>query len=150
MPGATLRARVDEVDRILLLRWSLNPTSPARVRRLWIAVTHAGGSIATIASVGIPLVAEPWPRALTTPIAVALVLSHLIVQLLKRVAGRSRPSAATIVACPDCFSFPSGHATAAFAVTLGYAMAFPALAMVLVPLGLLIGWSRVAVGVHYP
>lgn len=45
---------------------------------------------------------------------------------------------------------PSGHATAALAVALSCALAFPAFAPLLVPFAVLVGWSRVVLGVHYP
>ena len=52
---------------------------------------------------------------------------------------------------PECrFSFPSGHSASSFAIALSYAIAFPSLAVPLVGLGLLVGMSRVALGVHYP
>ena len=54
------------------------------------------------------------------------------------------------MACPDRFSFLSGHAIASLAVALSYGVGFPPLAAPLVGLGLLVGWSRVVLGVHYP
>jgi undecaprenyl-diphosphatase len=51
---------------------------------------------------------------------------------------------------PDRFSFPSGHATASLAVALAYAMVFPLWAGPLLLLALLVGFSRIRLGVHYP
>jgi undecaprenyl-diphosphatase len=51
---------------------------------------------------------------------------------------------------PDRFSFPSGHACASMAVALAYGLAFPALAVPLVALATIVGFSRVCLGVHYP
>ena len=51
---------------------------------------------------------------------------------------------------PDRFSFPSGHATASLAVALPYAVVFPLWAGPLLLLALLVGFSRVRLGVHYP
>jgi len=74
--------------------------------------------------------------------------------LVKRTIGRPRPSkkldCRALVAEPDQFSFPSGHSAAAMAVAVVYAMAFPPLAVVLIPLAILVGVSRVCLGVHYP
>jgi undecaprenyl-diphosphatase len=85
---------------------------------------------------------------------VILVCSHLIVQLVKRTVSRPRPSRAidcvTLVKEPDRFSFPSGDSAAAMAVAIGYAMAFPALALPLTGAALLVGASRVFLGLHYP
>ena len=51
---------------------------------------------------------------------------------------------------PDCFSFPSGHATASMSVALVYGVAIPEVAAPLLILALLVGFSRVRLGVHYP
>ena len=51
---------------------------------------------------------------------------------------------------PRSTSFPSGHSAAAFAFAAGAAMELPALAPVLAPLALAVGYSRVHTGVHYP
>jgi undecaprenyl-diphosphatase len=54
------------------------------------------------------------------------------------------------VAEPDRFSFPSGHAAASMSVALGYGVTFPVLALPLLALALLVGFSRVRLGVHFP
>ncbi|MHB1328895.1 MAG: phosphatase PAP2 family protein, partial [Gemmatimonadales bacterium] len=76
------------------------------------------------------------------------------VQVIKRLVVRSRPSTHrpnhTLVADPDRFSFPSGHSASSFAVAAAYATSFPALAPLLIGVGMLVGWSRIALGVHYP
>jgi undecaprenyl-diphosphatase len=76
------------------------------------------------------------------------------VQLVKRTVGRGRPSKAGDLSAairePDRFSFPSGHATASLSVALPYAMVFPSWAGPLLLLALLVGFSRVRLGVHYP
>ncbi len=145
-----LMQQLDGHDRRLLGRWALGERAGNVHRRGWIVVTHAGGAAVTIASVLIPLLLAPWPRAITVPAAMALTMSHLLVQALKRMVNRERPDATALIRCPDRFSFPSGHATAALAVALSYALAWPGLAPLLVPAAVLVGWSRVALGVHYP
>jgi undecaprenyl-diphosphatase len=59
-------------------------------------------------------------------------------------------AAASLVADPDRFSFPSGHAAAALSVALAYAVVWPSLALPILALAMAIGGSRVALGVHYP
>ncbi|HET6837356.1 MAG TPA: phosphatase PAP2 family protein [Gemmatimonadales bacterium] len=83
-----------------------------------------------------------------------MVLSHLIVQLIKRTVSRARPSTVdrlvSLVAEPDRFSFPSGHATASMSVALVYGAAFPAWSLPLLLLAVVVGFSRVRLRVHYP
>ena len=83
-----------------------------------------------------------------------LLISHLLVQIVKRTVTRPRPSRCVIGANrtsePDRFSFPSGHSAAAMSVALAYGLALPNLAGPLVILALLVGASRVFLGVHYP
>ncbi|MGE0440999.1 MAG: phosphatase PAP2 family protein [Gemmatimonadales bacterium] len=149
-----LLARLDARDRRLFERWSLDAEASRLRRAAWIGVTWLGSAAVTIGLVVLPLVFAPWPRALTWRAGLALGLSHVVIQVIKRLVGRERPSerlgARGVIANPDRFSFPSGHATSSLALALSYAVAFPSLAAPLVGAGLLVGWSRVALGVHYP
>jgi undecaprenyl-diphosphatase len=75
--------------------------------------------------------------------------------LLKEVLERSRPPLSNpdpepIVRLPETFSLPSGHATVSFACATTLALAVPRLAWPLYTLAVLISFSRVYVGVHYP
>lgn len=47
-------------------------------------------------------------------------------------------------------SFPSGHATIAFALAFATAFALPAWTIPMILIALLVGFGRVFVGVHYP
>lgn len=87
--------------------------------------------------------------------AAVLAASHLLVQVVKRVAVRARPTLSvgirSIIRAPDRFSFPSGHATAGMAVALPVAAALSApLAAPVIGLGVAIGVSRCYLGIHYP
>jgi undecaprenyl-diphosphatase len=137
-------------DRGLYARWSLRDDSAVALRRGWLVVTHAGGATVTIAAVLIPLVLAPWPRTDSWRAALSLVISHLVVQAIKRFVCRPRPDGPVGISIPDRFSFPSGHATSSLAIALAYAAAFPSIRVPLVTFGLVVGWSRVALGVHYP
>jgi undecaprenyl-diphosphatase len=83
-----------------------------------------------------------------------LLVSHLLVRILKDLATRPRPSLASphcrLIDTPGCFSFPSGHAAAAAALAAGYGVSAPGLAPALALIALVVGASRVRLGVHYP
>ncbi len=116
-----------------------------------MAARHPGGGPAlTIGLVLVPLWLAPWPRRISAQAGLALAVSHLLVQCIKRRVSRERPAATALIRCPDRFSFPSGHATASLAVALTYALAFPAAGGPLLVLAGLAGWSRVVLGVHFP
>lgn len=147
-------SRLDARDRWLYDRCSLGPSSARLFRWSWITITHCGSTLAAVAAVLLPRAAGWVPPSLTLFTTATLALSHAVIQLIKRRVARPRPSTVyaprVLVADPDRFSFPSGHATAALSVALSYALAYPELAAPLVLFGLLVGWSRVALGVHYP
>lgn len=153
MHGSLLE-RLDARDRRLYLRLALGHEAPLLRRRCWVAITALGSAVVTIGLVVVPYVARLWPRAASWRAGAALLISHLVIQVLKRLVGRERPSEAvpgrSVIANPDRFSFPSGHSASSLAIALSYAVAFPGLTVPLVALGMLVGWSRVALGVHYP
>jgi undecaprenyl-diphosphatase len=151
---APLLVRIGAHDRALMLRCAISPAAPRASRAVWAAITHLGGSAVYLTAAAIPWLAccalhEASRLALTT-----LIVSHLLVQLVKRTVGRGRPSRVgelrAVIREPDRFSFPSGHATASLAVALSYGMVFPLWAGPLLVVALLVGFSRVRLGVHYP
>ena len=87
---------------------------------------------------------------------IAVGLPGLVSTIVKRWIGRVRPSAAGPFAYepfswrPDYASFPSGHATTAFAALVAFGFIFPRTRPVLWAYALLIGASRVVVSAHYP
>jgi undecaprenyl-diphosphatase len=62
----------------------------------------------------------------------------------------SRPVPEPLLEAPSTYSFPSGHATVAFACATVLSLAVPRLRWPLFALAALIAFSRVYVGVHYP
>lgn len=151
----SLLMELDARDRAIFARC----VDHARSRRAWIVLwtmlTHLGGTVCTIAGAVLPLVAGSGALRDAAAHALAtLVISHLAVQLVKRSVSRPRPSRAVgwaaLVTEPDRFSFPSGHSAAAMAVAFAYALFFPPFAAALIALAVLVGASRVFLGVHYP
>jgi undecaprenyl-diphosphatase len=155
MNQLSLLHRMERSERALFARCVDHASNRRGVRTAWTVLTHLGGTACSIAAAVIPLTfATGALRVAAERALVVLVVSHVIVQLIKRTVNRPRPSVreatASLVAEPDRFSFPSGHSCAAMAVSFAYAMAFPALALPLVALAVLVGASRVFLGVHYP
>ena len=145
---------IRRLDERLLI--ALTARRHPRLDQLMRGVTHLGGTVSTIA---ICLVAMsglfPGLVAAGTRAATTLAASHVIVQVLKRMVSRERPQLpvgfAFLVAPPDRYSFPSGHATAALAVALPFAAVLPVwLAAFPIVLAMIIGISRSYLGVHYP
>lgn len=118
--------------------------------------THVGDAPVVIGIAAV-LMALPFSLLRTAGVrtAIALAVSHLLVQVLKRTISRPRPSlpvgVASLIQAPDRFSFPSGHAAAALAVSAAIATVVTVpLAILLLGIGLLSGISRCYLGVHYP
>ena len=89
----------------------------------------------------------------TTCIAFSMELT--IYFLLKNSLKRSRPSEKldhiqNMMLPPDEFSFPSGHTAAAFVMATILASYYPSLSMPVYTWALLVGVSRVYLGLHYP
>ncbi len=147
MNGLTLR--VGAVDRRIF--------HAVAHRRRWVtlalrAATHLGDP-PVIALVAVLLLAGTVPGAGHG--ALALILSHLLSQLLKRAVSRSRPTlpvgVASLIEAPDRFSFPSAHASATLSVALPLFLGLPiAVGGPVLALALAVGLARCYLGVHYP
>jgi undecaprenyl-diphosphatase len=144
---------LDARDRALLSRVSLSPDCAALSRGTWHLVTHLGGARGSIGLCLLALLVPSVTIAIAWRALLLLGVSHAVVQVVKRLVGRPRPThvhGVALIDIPDRFSFPSGHACAAMAVALGFAAAFPALTLPLLAIAWLVGISRVVLGVHYP
>jgi undecaprenyl-diphosphatase len=116
-------------------------------------LTHLGDAWVTI-GVGL-LVLVLGDSRVGLAMLLANALSHVPVQLLKRVVARPRPCDAlglplALVPLPDPFSFPSGHAAAVTAIATTAAVAYPWAAPIAISLAGLVSYSRVALRVHHP
>jgi membrane-associated phospholipid phosphatase len=96
---------------------------------------------------------------LSAYVFVGVGLPGLLSNLLKRLVGRGRPtefdsvgafSFQNIVNDWTFQSFPSGHTTTAIALAFTLGFLWPRLFPVLMVLGIVVGISRVPVGMHYP
>jgi undecaprenyl-diphosphatase len=151
--NGSLITRLLRRDLFWYYRLRLRPDIPLVWRNFWLAMTHIGGARVTIAACLVGL-AIPRTRFAAAHTAVALLVAFLISQIIKRSVSRARPAdtvrGTTVIEAPDRFSFPSGHSAASMAVAAMYALTFPSLGIWLLPVAVLVGYSRVALGVHYP
>jgi undecaprenyl-diphosphatase len=119
-------------------------------------ITHLGGATAAIlVSLFFALFNHGSFRLAGMQSLIALTISHLPVAIMKKKYPRLRP----YLVLPQTnigknpltdHSFPSGHTTAIFSITIPFMMAMPFLALILLPLAFLVGFSRIYLGLHYP
>lgn len=150
----TWMMRLDRFDERALL--ALVRRRRPLIRRLFVAITHLGDALVVVGvAVALTLGAVPGLQEAGLHAAFTLALSHALVQALKRTIARPRPrlpeGMRSVIAAPDRFSFPSGHAAAALSVALPVALRLPTPAAAgVLTVGLLVGLSRSYLGVHYP
>lgn len=87
--------------------------------------------------------------------AATLAISQAITYSLKTLLGRERPynklkKLNTFGIILKDYSFPSGHTSASFSIATTIAINVPKLTIVVMALALLVGISRIYLGVHYP
>ncbi|MBM4194877.1 MAG: phosphatase PAP2 family protein [Gemmatimonadetes bacterium] len=154
MRGALVEI-LDRQDRALFARLVLHGDAPALTRAAWVAITHAGGVTGSFLIALVPFVVATGAFKLAAmQTGWILGMSHALVQLVKRNVVRGRPhevaDTTAHVRIPDRYSFPSGHSAASMAVAFGYGATFPSLAAPLLMAAVLVGFSRVRLGVHFP
>ncbi len=119
-------------------------------------LTNLGGATFTISTSLFvwAFCAPPWSTA-GAQAAVSLAVSHIPVAIAKKLYPRIRP----YLALPDTntfrnplsdHSFPSGHTTAAFSVAIPFITAIPELLPLFLSLSIIVGFSRIYLGLHYP
>lgn len=83
------------------------------------------------------------------------IVSLALYKALKQITGRNRPCEAfpeihRHAPMLDLYSFPSGHTMHAVGFTVVIAGHYPVLGILMAPFALLIAWSRLVLGLHYP
>lgn len=109
-------------------------------------ITHLGEMWVVIGLAGLAG-ALAWRRARRAVIAggVGLVAALAAAYVLKHLVNRPRPT--DVIADP---SFPSGHATAIFALAAALSVWWPRGRWLWWAVAVVVAWSRVALGMHYP
>ena len=126
------------------------------IRMLLSRITHLGGATATIlATLGVWLFAPKPVSTVGMQAFLSLAISHIPVRIVKKLYPRLRP----YLALPNAItrqkplkdhSFPSGHTTAIFSAITPFVLAFHWAGFFLIPIAVIVGVSRMYVGLHYP
>ena len=120
-------------------------------------ITHLGDSGILWVTLTAMLLVFRKTRRVGCVLAAALLIDAVLCNLLlKPLVARVRPcdiltEIQLLIPHPDDFSFPSGHTAASFAsVTVLWLAGKKQWAMAALPVGVLIAFSRMYLGVHYP
>jgi len=118
--------------------------------------THLGG-LAVLGPLGLAVVGWLlWRKRGGQALWLLLTIAsgRLIVEAAKLLFERGRPPSPDRLATVTSYSFPSSHSAGTMLTWLALAMLLPARSRTLLPLALLmggaIGWSRIALAVHWP
>lgn len=115
-------------------------------------ITHIGSTLFSIAITAFLMVLD---FKIGKTLFLNLVFCQLIIQTLKRVVNRPRPyikhTWTYLINPPKCkYSFPSGHTNSAFVIAIVLSYFIPFLAFIFLSLALMVGFSRIYLGCHYP
>jgi undecaprenyl-diphosphatase len=142
-----------EVYRILHTRLRASWMDPAMV-----LFTRAGtkGAVWFALALGLFIGGGAHARTVAILSSAALLLAEGVINwVLKPIIRRDRPYkhpglARLLVSAPGPHSWPSAHAGSSAAAAVVLAVAYPLLSPLFLLAAILIGYSRVYVGVHYP
>ncbi len=132
---------------------SINRRHISHLNRFFAIVTDLGGLFSHVCLIFI-LALFPSTRQIAFKLGLVQAVVTAIVQAAKLLVARVRPYNAM-----DCFiplkkerdySFPSGHTAAAVSCAITISTAAPAVAGFAIFLAVLIGYSRIYLGIHYP
>ena len=148
------------IDQALFL-WLNERLSNKLVVAAMSAITWLGPGL-VLAVIIVALMAwrdRPALRLQFPYMVVSVASSGLVVTLIKLSVARPRPSHWAIsqhlsihthAANPPDYSFPSGHTQTAFGTAVYLALLYPKLAPFVLILAVLVGLSRICLGVHFP
>lgn len=146
------------MDEAILLAINRGLAGPAMDALMGVASSRTLGLVVLLAAT-IVLVWRGGRRGRVAAVAMVLAVSltdPLAAQVLKPLIGRARPchelgDAVRVVAgCGGPWSMPSNHAANLAAAAAAMGSIFPRTFVLSLPLALVIGLSRVYLGVHYP
>jgi undecaprenyl-diphosphatase len=142
---------------LTLFRW-LTPWHSAWLDQVMSSTSASGTASAAWLVLAVIALTNARTRAAAFRVLLAVALSYLLVDsILKPLIARPRPQSILATAPPRALppmprsqSFPSGHATAGFASAVTVSRMWPQTTAVWWTLAILIGYSRIYLGHHYP
>ncbi|UCG00066.1 MAG: phosphatase PAP2 family protein [Spirochaetaceae bacterium] len=141
--------RFDNITSLRLQEFARGPAS----RKILAVIAHSADSVVLF-----PCLFALWWwhdfswQSIVVPVAVGFVLSILVTSAVKFIVRRRRPKGewGAFYRKTDPHSFPSGHASRTIAITLVVmAGGWSLFGVALLLWSLLVGLSRVILGVHY-
>ncbi|HCO18727.1 phosphatase PAP2 family protein [Gudongella oleilytica] len=124
--------------------------------RIMIRVTDLGGAVfTTIFATALIVFGSKQVKFMGLEAIVALSFGQIFVQSLKKLFSRERPYKIlehlhTFGIDLRDYSFPSGHTTASFSLATTIALNMPKFTILVFFMAIIIGMSRIYLGVHYP
>lgn len=154
-----VRSAVDQLDQAAYA--AVTSTDSPLLDRALFGLTRAAdySKLSLAAAAALALAGGPRGRRSAVYGLAGLGLTALVANtLVKPLTHRRRPALAArpardadwVVPTPRSTSFPSGHTAAAVAFATGVGHVWPAAAVPLGGLAVLVGYSRVRTGVHFP
>jgi undecaprenyl-diphosphatase len=153
LPG-NLLGMISERDHRLMRRMN-RWRAPRWVQFLMLGASRAGDGWFWVAlGLGLIILGGPRRFAATSAGCLASGTGLGIYLILKKLTGRKRPCLIdphhwAQILPPDQYSFPSGHTITAFAIATALGLFYPSLFSVLLPCAVLIGISRIVLGMHF-
>lgn len=127
-----------------------------RLNTFFRVCTNAGGAVCTISLLLLLLLFTSGSiQYAAIASAIALTISHIPVAFVKKIFPRKRPylvlDHSYVMKNPlQDHSFPSGHTTAIFSVIIPFILLDWMLMFLLLPIGIIVGVSRIYLGLHFP
>jgi undecaprenyl-diphosphatase len=146
--------RFEHMERSLCLKVNRGCSVP-RVRQVFTLVSRLGDGGFWYLLMLLLAVSGEQTALVAFQMAVTGLVATLLYKTIKTRLSRERPyivyEGIELGTAPlDRYSFPSGHTLHAVCFTVLATAHLPELAVVLVPFSLLVGASRVVLGLHYP
>ncbi len=151
MVAASLTCWWFGIDWRLHYNMHLSPGSGAVVKRL--SALGGGWVMIPVAIVGCLFLLARKRRADAAWLFLTIALGRLVIESLKFVVGRPRPPVEDWLEKVSSASFPSSHSAGTMMTCVALALLFgrgDGAILVALFAALFIGWTRVALGVHWP